>query len=362
MLESEYIYLRKMEVSDTDNIVKWRNTESVRSRFIYQGLFTVESHLNWIETMVNTGKVVQMIICEKDTNRPIGSAYIRDIDRKHNKGEYGLFIGESMSRGKGIGAEVTRLMLKYAFEELKLHRIYSRVLSDNIISLKSAFRGGLEQEGFCKDDVFLNGTYQDVYLLGKINPNDNNGDFTMHKNIIDGKKIYFRKMEEEDTSDIIRWRNNPRVQNRFIYQELFTPNGHKKWIENMVNEGKVVQFIIYEKETNRKIGSTYLRDIDRSHNKAEYGIFIGEDDAVGKGYGSEAAKMMIRYGFHILKLHKIFLRVFEENVAAIKSYEKAGFVIEAKLREDVYKDDTYVNMLLMAIINPEEEKDKHAIS
>ena len=173
MIVGEYIYLRKMEISDTDNIVKWRNTESVRSRFIYQGLFTVESHMKWIENMVNTGKVVQMMICDKDTNKPLGSAYIRDIDREHNKGEYGLFIGESMSRGKGIGAEVTRLMLQFAFEELKLHKIYSRVLDDNIISLKSAFRGGLEEEGFCADDVYINGKYQGVYLLGKINPNDN---------------------------------------------------------------------------------------------------------------------------------------------------------------------------------------------
>ncbi|MDD2970545.1 MAG: GNAT family protein [Lachnospiraceae bacterium] len=170
MLEGEQIYLRKMVNSDTDNIVKWRNTDSVRSRFIYQGTFTRESHQEWIRTMVDTGKVVQMIICEKETDRPVGSAYIRDIDREHEKGEYGLFIGESVSRGKGIGREVTALMLQYAFETLHLHRIYSRVLEDNIISLKSAYRGGLEKEGFCKDDVFVNGEYKSVVLLGKLNP------------------------------------------------------------------------------------------------------------------------------------------------------------------------------------------------
>ncbi len=168
MLKGEYIYLRKMEVSDTDNIVKWRNDDEVRSRFIYQGLFTRETHLNWIKTMIETGKVVQMMICENETDRPIGSAFIRDIDHTHHKGEYGLFIGEPFARGKGIGREVTHLMLEYGLGELGLHRIYSRVLEDNVVSLKSALRGGLEQEGICIDDVCINGTYKNVIMLGKV--------------------------------------------------------------------------------------------------------------------------------------------------------------------------------------------------
>jgi len=167
-IEGTHIYLRKMVVEDTDDIVRWRNSDSVRSRFIYQGLFTRESHLNWIKTMCDTGKVQQMIIVEKDTERPIGSAYIRDIDHIHHKGEYGLFIGEEVSRGKGIGREVTHLMLEYGLGELGLHRIYSRVLEDNVISVKSALKGGLEQEGLAIDDVCIDGVYHNVVMLGKV--------------------------------------------------------------------------------------------------------------------------------------------------------------------------------------------------
>ena len=167
MIQGEHIYLRKMEVTDTDDIVRWRNSDAVRTRFIYQGLFTRESHLNWIKTMVDTGKVVQMIIVEKETDRPIGSAFIRDIDHTHHKGEYGLFIGEEVARGKGIGREVTHLMLEYGLGELGLHRIYSRVLEDNEISLRSALKGGLEREGLAIDDVCLNGVYHNVVMLGK---------------------------------------------------------------------------------------------------------------------------------------------------------------------------------------------------
>jgi len=168
MITGENIYLRKMEIEDTDNIVRWRNSDAVRSRFIYQEPFTREKHLDWIENKVNKGLVVQMIICEKETNRAIGSAYFRDIDRMNNKAEYGLFIGESDCRIKGMGAEVTRLMLQYGFEVLELHRIYGRILADNIVSIKSAIKGGLEIEGTLRGDVCIQGNYSDIIMVGTL--------------------------------------------------------------------------------------------------------------------------------------------------------------------------------------------------
>lgn len=89
------IYLRLMTREDTDRIVAWRNSDAVRKNFIYQALFTRESHENWIRTHVETGDVVQMIICDLANDKPLGSVYIRDIDRHHNKAEYGIFIGEA---------------------------------------------------------------------------------------------------------------------------------------------------------------------------------------------------------------------------------------------------------------------------
>ena len=92
-----------MTYDDTDLIVSWRNTDSVRKNFIYQALFTRESHENWIRTKVETGDVVQMIICETGSDRPVGSVYVRDVDLTHHKAEYGIFIGEADARGKGYG-------------------------------------------------------------------------------------------------------------------------------------------------------------------------------------------------------------------------------------------------------------------
>ena len=75
--EDDVIYLRNMTKDDTDLIIKWRNSEEVRSRFIYQALFTRQSHEKWIETMVNTVKVLKMIICLKYGYFTVARVYIR---------------------------------------------------------------------------------------------------------------------------------------------------------------------------------------------------------------------------------------------------------------------------------------------
>ena len=172
--------------------------------------------------------------------------------------------------------------------------------------------------------------------------------------ILEGKNIYLRPMTGEDTDLIVKWRNEDFVRKNFIYQKPFTREGHLNWVETMVKTGKVVQFIICTSE-NKPVGSVYLRDIDETHHKAEYGIFIGEREALSKGYGTEAAKLMIRYAFEERKLPKLMLRVLAGNDRAKKSYENAGFVQEAYLKDDVYLEDGYRDVILMAVVNPEKE-------
>ena len=167
--ENAGIYLRLMTGDDTDNIVKWRNSDAVRKNFIYQALFTREGHENWIKTKVNTGQVVQMIICDLATDKPLGSVYIRDIDREHNKAEYGIFIGEADGRGRGVGTAAAKLMLRYCFEEEGLHRIYLRALSGNEQAIRSYEKAGFVKEAVLKDDVRIDGKYCDIIWMAVIN-------------------------------------------------------------------------------------------------------------------------------------------------------------------------------------------------
>ena len=171
------------------------------------------------------------------------------------------------------------------------------------------------------------------------------------------QKISLRLMDKEDTDRIVTWRNQDFVRRNFIYQQDFNREGHEKWIRTMIDTGLAVQFMICIGEEQRPVGSVYLRDIDRIHKKAEYGIFIGEKDAWGQGYGTWAAKKMIAFAFEKEGLHKLMLRVLAENQGAIRSYEKAGFVREAYLRDEVFLEGQYKDVIYMAVINEAESRE-----
>lgn len=150
---NDLIYIRPINDNDTDNIIKWRNSDSVRNNFIYKELFTVESHTRWLVNYVYTGKVVQMIIYLKDGDIPVGSVYIRDIDKETSEGEYGIFIGEESARGKGVGSAACKLMCEYAKEEIGLHKLFLRVYEDNIGAVKSYQNGGFVIDGNRVEDI-----------------------------------------------------------------------------------------------------------------------------------------------------------------------------------------------------------------
>lgn len=168
-ITGELVYIRPITRNDTDLIVNWRNNETVRPYFIYQKPFTREGHEKWLKEMIDSGKGFQFIVCEKNTDRPIGCTYLRDYNREHHKIEYGMFIGEKPSAGHGIGSEIVALTAKFAFEEEHIHKMFCRIFADNMASVKSCENGGFVQEAYLKEDVLVNGKYRDMVLLAMIN-------------------------------------------------------------------------------------------------------------------------------------------------------------------------------------------------
>ena len=141
-----------------------------------------------------------------------------------------------------------------------------------------------------------------------------------------GELVSLRMITRQDTELVVKWRNNPRVRNNFVYREFFTKEIHEKWLENSVFTGAVVQMIIMAGEDRKPVGSVYFKYTKDDKSEAEYGIFIGEDDAIGKGYGNETANLAVKYAREELGIKRLILRAFCYNTAAIKSYENAGFV------------------------------------
>ena len=176
--------------------------------------------------------------------------------------------------------------------------------------------------------------------------------------IISGAKAELRFITVEDTPLIVRWRNLPSVYQNLYTRSRLTEEEHLNWLNSHVFCGLCEQFIIYDRETGLPVGSVFIKNINREASKGEYGIFIGEETARGKGIGSEAAQMMLRYGFETIGLNRIYLSVFADNSAAIASYRRAGFYEEGRLRQDFRADGKYHDIVLMAALRQEWLKER----
>jgi RimJ/RimL family protein N-acetyltransferase len=112
-------------------------------------------------------------------------------------------------------------------------------------------------------------------------------------------------------------------------------------------------FVIYVRQTLRPIGTVGLASINHLHRTAELGIGIGERDCWGKGYGTEATRLMLDYAFTVLGLHNVMLRVFSYNERAIRSYLKVGFKEIGRRRQAQRIGDRAYDVVYMDCIAPD---------
>lgn len=139
---------------------------------------------------------------------------------------------------------------------------------------------------------------------------------------------------------------------------FWSSNKAKEWIEKEFAEPKVswVEFNIRLLQDDRLIGFIGLNDIRPNHGDCWVGIGIGESDCWGKGYGTDAMRLALRYAFEELNLQRVSLDVFVHNTRAVRSYEKAGFKREGIERQLVVRDGQRLDVLVMGVLREEWEK------
>jgi RimJ/RimL family protein N-acetyltransferase len=126
----------------------------------------------------------------------------------------------------------------------------------------------------------------------------------------------------------------------------------KEWLEKgqEKDSNEEVFFMIRTRENDLTIGFIGLDGIRWNHGDAYVGIGIGEREFRGRGFGSDAMRVLLKYAFTELNLHRVSLNVFAYNSMAIRSYEKAGFVIEGNQREYLNREGKRWDMVFMGIL------------
>jgi RimJ/RimL family protein N-acetyltransferase len=167
---------------------------------------------------------------------------------------------------------------------------------------------------------------------------------------LSGERIYLRPLEMGDAGRYRRWINDPDVR---VPLGRFLPLSEKEEHELIEHAGAkpdTVRLAVVLKDGDRHIGGVGLQEIRWKDRAAMFGVLIGEEDCRGHGYGSEATRLMLRYAFETLNLNRVELCVYAFNAAAIRAYEKAGFVREGVRRDHVFIDGRYVDDVVYAVL------------
>lgn len=161
-----------------------------------------------------------------------------------------------------------------------------------------------------------------------------------------------RELERKDICIINSWRNDPELIEllgapfRYINSEV-----DSKWFDSYIsNRNTTIRCAVTEDDNDKIIGLVSLTDIDHLNQSATLHIMIGDKAARGKGAGTFAVKKMIDHAFRNINLHRIELSVLNYNLAAIHVYEKCGFIREGVKRQAVYKNGTFTDMYLYAVL------------
>lgn len=175
--------------------------------------------------------------------------------------------------------------------------------------------------------------------------------------IIKYENITLRAIEENDLELLKDMINDPEIENMMTgFSFPVSTSEHKKWFNMLSNEHNKLRLII-DTEEYGTIGMIMLSNIDWKNRNAEFHIKItGKNNLRGKGYGTKATKALIKYAFEQLNIHCIYSNIIEYNIASQILHEKCGFKKEGILRDRVYKNGKYNNIVVWSINNKDINK------
>lgn len=168
---------------------------------------------------------------------------------------------------------------------------------------------------------------------------------------ISGKRLYLSPMNIEDAEIYTIWMNDSEITDNLGSSTMvFSQEEERNWVEE--NSGEY-QFAIIERESDEIIGNCGIQAVTHTFQRAEIGLFIGDEKNRNKGYGTEVLSLLLEYCFDTLNLHNVMLKVFSFNERAIHTYKKVGFQEIGRRREAYYAKGKFWDEIYMDILKSE---------
>jgi len=176
--------------------------------------------------------------------------------------------------------------------------------------------------------------------------------FAYGDSILVGERVRLRALRDEDLATLARWEMDPgrmaTLSNWVVPpSEAAAKERIAKWCANDKDDlGLVIETV---DDPSILVGNIALHGARPKDRSATIAIALGREH-IGRGYGTDAMRVIVDYGFREMGLHRIQLAVAPFNPAGIRAYEKAGFIEEGRHREAVWHDGRWYDEVMMSIL------------
>jgi len=167
--------------------------------------------------------------------------------------------------------------------------------------------------------------------------------------------VILAPIKREYNEKFLLWLNDPEITQYLTQFRPLTEEMEEEWFESLKDRKDDIIFAILIDET-KLIGNCSIMNINWTNRVGTCGIFIGDKEEQGKGYGTEAMQLLIEYGFDNLNLNRLALEVSDFNSRAIKCYQNVGFIEEGRKREACFRNGEYHDQIVMSILRREFNK------
>jgi RimJ/RimL family protein N-acetyltransferase len=173
----------------------------------------------------------------------------------------------------------------------------------------------------------------------------------------DDKSIAIRSIEESDLPLVQSWRNNYKISRYFREYREFSMIQEEQWYNDMIVDNRFEMFVIVDCISDEVIGVTGLTYIDWVNRHADVHFYIGKDEVwIDKKYAPKAIEIIIKYGFGILNLNKVWAEVYEIDKLKLIFLKKTGFNIDANLREHYFYQGKYYTSHILSLLRSDYSK------
>lgn len=173
---------------------------------------------------------------------------------------------------------------------------------------------------------------------------------------LQSERIYLRSIKESDAPIMLESTKDEEIRYMTGTKSTFTLEQIQSYINNISKDSSRNDLAICLKENDQMIGELSITDIEEEAKKAGLRISMNSIELTGKGYGTEAIKLILKFVFEDLELNRLQLEVFSHNIRGIRTYEKVGFIKEGTLRESLYYNGKYSDEIIMSILRKDYKK------